>query len=91
MTFGAFTTLEGRLFKMSSIQIEKNHFLMLNFACCTNSLKLCPLVVEKLLFDRKSVTLLSYILIRILKVLIISPLMRRYSNVGRLRAARRSG
>ena len=51
MTFGAFTTLEGRQF-----QIEKNHFLMLMFACCINSLKLSPLVVEKLLFDRKLVT-----------------------------------
>ena len=30
--------------------IEKNHFLMLKFVCCTNSLMLCPLVVEKLLF-----------------------------------------
>ena len=34
---------------------------MLKFACFTNSLKLCPLVVEKLLFDRKLVTLLSYL------------------------------
>ena len=40
MTFGASTTLEGRRFQMSTIQIEKNHFLMLKFACCTNSLKL---------------------------------------------------
>ena len=29
---------------------------MLKFACRTNSLKLCPLVAEKLLFDRKFVT-----------------------------------
>ena len=59
MTFGAFTMLEGRRFQMSTIRIEKNHFLMLKFACCTNSLKLCPLVVEKLLLDLKLVSLLS--------------------------------
>ena len=56
MTFGAFTALEGRRFQMSTIRIEKNHFLMLKSACCTTSLKLCPLVVEKLLFERKLVT-----------------------------------
>ena len=33
MTFGAFTTLEGRRFQMSTIRIEKNNFLMLMFAC----------------------------------------------------------
>ena len=53
MMFGAFTSLEE--FQMTTIRIEKNHFLMLKFACCTNSFKLCPLV-EKLLFDRKLVT-----------------------------------
>ena len=56
MTFGAFTTLEGRRFQMSTIRIEKNHFLMLKFTCCTNSLKLCPVVVKNVLFDRKLVT-----------------------------------
>ena len=59
MTFGAFTMLEGRRFQMLTIPIEKNHFLMLKLSCCANSLKLCPLVVEKLLFDRKLVALLS--------------------------------
>ena len=58
VTFGAITTLEGRRFQMSTIQIEKNHFLMLKFACCTNSLKLCPLFVEKLPL-KNIVTLLS--------------------------------
>ena len=91
MTFGAFTTLEDGLFLMSTIRIEKNHFLMLKFACCANSLKLCPLVVEKFLFERKLVTLLSWILLGILKVVIISLLIRRYANVGRLSAARCSG
>ena len=43
---------------MSIIRIKKIHFLMLKFACCANSLKLCPLVVEVLFFDRKFVTLL---------------------------------
>ena len=55
MTFGAFTMLVGRQFQLLKIRIEKNHFLMLKFACCTNSLKLCPLV-EKLLFGIKLVT-----------------------------------
>ena len=59
MMFDASTTFEGRRFQMSTMQIEKNHFLMLKLACCTNSLKLCPFVVEKLLFDRKLVTLQS--------------------------------
>ena len=84
MTFDAFTTLEGRRFQMSTIRIERNHFLMLKFACCANSLKLYPLVVENLLFDRKLGALLSQILPRILLVSIISHLMRRYTNVGRL-------
>ena len=44
---------------MLTIRIEKNNFLMLKLACCTNSLRLCPRVVEKLLLDRKLVTLLS--------------------------------
>ena len=56
-TFGASTMLEGRQFQMSTIRIDKYHFLMLKSACCTNNLKLCPLVVEKLLFDRKSTTM----------------------------------
>ena len=46
-----FTTLEGRRFSMSTIRIEKNHFLMLKFAFCSNSFKLCPLVFEKMLFQ----------------------------------------
>ena len=75
MTFDASTTHEGRRFQMSTIRIEKNHFLMLKFVCCTNSLKLCPLVVEKLLFDRKFAVLLPLMLVRILKVSIVSPLM----------------
>ena len=65
---------------MSTIRIEKNNFLVLKFACCTNSLKLCPLVVETLLFDRKVVTLQSQILLRILKVSIISPLISVKDN-----------
>ena len=54
-------TFETALFwkKMSTIQIELNRFLMLMFACCANSLKLCSIAVEKLLFDRKLVALLS--------------------------------
>ena len=44
---------------MSAIWIEKKNFLVLKFACCANNLNLCPLVVEKSLFDRKLVTLLS--------------------------------
>ena len=44
---------------MSAIRIEKNHFLMLKFACFANSFKLCPILGEKLLFDRKLVNLLS--------------------------------
>ena len=74
MTFGAFMTLEGKRFQMLIIRIEKKHFLTLKFACCTNSFRLCPLV-EKLLFERKLVTLLSYILLMILRVFVISPLM----------------
>ena len=53
----AFATLEGRRFQMSAIRIEKNHFLSLKFVCCINSFKLCPLVGEKLLFERKLVSL----------------------------------
>ena len=41
---------------MSAIRTEKNNFLMLKLACSKNSFKLCPLVGEKLLFERNFLT-----------------------------------
>ena len=49
---------------MSTILTEKIHSLTLKFACCKNSFMLCPLVVDKLPFERKLVTLLLWILIK---------------------------
>ena len=44
---------------MSTIWIEKKDFVMLKLARCTNSFKLCRLVVEKLFLERKLVNVLS--------------------------------
>ena len=37
---------------MSAIEIEKSQFMTLKIACCTSSFKLCPLVGEKLFFEK---------------------------------------
>ena len=72
--FYKFTTLVGRRFQMLALQIERNHLLMLTYACCMN-INFCPLLDGKMLFEVKLVTLQLEMLLRILKVSIISPLM----------------